>query len=158
MSKICFCLFSLVIIGFFCVPGESQTNEDKYFQELIAGKFGGFIVEYYCKGSFTKEGATEYAIGATRSDKDMGTYFVYTAGGKIIRLSDFKGGLDLQCLTPARAEQLNNSIQENEIVHGHIRTDLKKDIICGFIDNTTSQCWAYDEEKNDFFEVGAWAT
>jgi hypothetical protein len=158
MPRICFYFLSLLITGSFCVASESQTNEDKYFQELIAGKFRGFAVEYYCEGSFTKKGATEYAIGATRSETDGGAYFAYTADGQIIKLSDFRGGLDLQCLTPTRAKALNKSIEENDIVHGRIRADLKKDIICGFINNTTSQCWAYDEETKDFFEVGSWTT
>jgi hypothetical protein len=127
-------------------------------QELaaLAAKAALAPIVTFCRAEFQsgQRGSFAVAVGA---DGD-GRYLALDADGRVTRLSAFKGGADLSCYTRPEAARLDRSIRQSETIHGQVTPRWNTTVVCGFIDDTTAQCWQYSPVDRTFVTVGGWTT
>ena len=89
---------------------------------------------------------------------DGGRYVILYADTRVTELAAYKGRADLSCYTRAAAEKLNRTIRESDTINGQIAPRWDTPVICGFIDDTTAECWQYSPNNRLFMKVGGWTT
>ncbi len=137
---------------------KPDTQKLADLDRIVKAEHPGLLVSFYCVGRFTQRDTDEYAVGATRgNDGKTGSYFVSTGDGRLVKLSDFTGGLDLQCMTNDEARKLNPVIRESGL-HGRIPDSHPYGTVCGFVEATAATCWGYDEKRKIFTAAGGWVT
>lgn len=137
---------------------KADAQELAKLDQIVKAKHPDLAASFYCLGRFTQRDTDEYAIGARQSnDKKHGSYFVYTRDGMLVKLSDFNGGMDLQCMTNDEAKKLNPVIQRSGM-HDRIPDSHPYGTVCGFVEATTATCWGYDEKMKIFSVAGGWIT
>lgn len=139
------------------VAQDADPPTTERLQAMLDEQGAGLTLGDYCVGDLTGTGGTEFAFAATVPNEDTGAYFAFAAGA-VLRLADFTGTPELQCLDSSQAGQRDRAIRDSEGITGSVPETYSAHIVCGFIDNTEANCWAYDNSAKSFVKVGWWMT
>ena len=124
---------------------------------LLLGKtkLPGEIVAW-CGAELRAGEPRAFALALNRAEG--GRYVMLHADTHVSPLAAYKGRADLSCYTRAAAEKLNRTIRESGTINGQIAPLWDTSVICGFIDDTTAECWQYSPISQLFMKVGGWTT
>ena len=89
---------------------------------------------------------------------DGGRYVILDAESRVRALARYRGQPDLSCYTRAEAEKLQRTIQQSDTIHGQIAPRFSTTVICGFVEDTTAECWQYSPANQMFVKIGGWTT
>ena len=109
-----------------------------------------------CRAEFQSGRSGAFAAALTRAAG--GRYVALHEDGRSAELASFKGKPDLSCYSRAEAEKLDRSIRQSETIQGQITPRWNSTVVCGFIDDTTAECWQYSPTSRMFVRVGGWTT
>ena len=111
----------------------------------------------WCRGEFipNRRGAFAAAIG---SPSGGGRYVVLHGDATVTELARFASGPDLACYTRAAAAKLDTTIKRSETIQGQVRPRWNTTVVCGFLDDTTAECWQYSPGARKFVKIGGWTT
>ena len=112
----------------------------------------------WCSGEFRSGRPRAFAAAIPAENGSGGRYVVLEADGSAAELATFLEGADLSCYTRSEAEKLNGTIRQSETIQGAIAPRWRSTVICGFIDDTTAECWQYSEAAKAFVKIGGWTT
>ena len=113
-------------------------------------------VTAWCRAEFRSGRRGAFAVAVTRAGG--GRYVALGEDGRATELTPFSGKPDLSCYSRAEAEKLDRSIRQSETIHGQITPRWNTTVVCGFIDDTTAQCWQWSPTDRVFVRVGRWTT
>jgi hypothetical protein len=113
-------------------------------------------VAAWCAAQYRPGAPGALAVAVTASGG--GRYLALDADGKVSTLAAFAGPPDLACYTRAAAEDLSRSISTYDTIEGAITPSFDTTVVCGFVDDTSAQCWQFAPETRTFVVVGGWVT
>ena len=136
---------------------SAQANPPADLPEMIAGaRVDGRLVAW-CRGQFQDRRAHGYAVAVSLA-AGGGRYLAVDRAGVVGDLAPFKGAADLACYTPAEARKLDASIRSSETISGRIAPLFATTVVCGFVNETSAQCFQYSMKARAFVKVGEWQT
>jgi hypothetical protein len=122
---------------------------------LGRSKLAGQIVAW-CGAQLREGQPRSYALALTTAAG--GRYVILDTDTRVKELAAFKGRADLSCYNPAEARTLDRTIQQSDTIHGQIAPRWNTTVVCGFVDDTTAECWQYSPANQLFMKVGGWTT
>ena len=115
-------------------------------------------VAAWCRAEFQAGRRGAFAVAVT-SASGGGRYVALQADGHAVELAAFKETPNLACYGRAEARTLGRSLQQSaDIVQGNLAPRWNTTVVCGFIDNTSAECWQYSPDARAFVSVGRWVT
>jgi hypothetical protein len=87
-----------------------------------------------------------------------GRYVVLDADGTVLELGAFDGKPEVSCYSPAEARKVDDRIQHSETIHGRITPRWGTSVVCGFVTDTSAECWQYSPTDHVAVKVGEWVT
>jgi hypothetical protein len=122
---------------------------------LSNAKIDGTVASW-CSGEFRAGERDSFAVAlATPAG---GRYMALEGNGRSTQLATFKGRADLSCYSRADAAKLDQSIRQSDTIHGQVTPRWNTTVVCGFIDETTAECWQYSPNARTFVKIGGWTT
>ena len=112
----------------------------------------------WCNGEFRSGRPHAFAAAIPAENGSGGRYVVLEADALAAEIAAFIEGADLSCYTRSEAEKLNATIRQSETIQGEIAPRWNSTVICGFIDDTTAECWQYSDAEKAFVKIGGWTT
>jgi hypothetical protein len=122
---------------------------------LGRSKLTGQIVAW-CGAQLREGEPRSFALALTTAAG--GRYVILHTDTRVKELAAYTGRGDLSCYTPAEARTLDRTIQQSDTIHGQIAPRWNTTVVCGFIDDTTAECWQYSPANQLFMKVGGWTT
>ena len=113
-------------------------------------------VAAWCAAQYRPGAAGSIAVAVTAPGG--GRYLALDADGNVSALAAFVSAPDLACYTRAAAVDLDRSIKASDTIQGEITPRFDTTVVCGFVDDTSAQCWQFAPETRTFVVVGGWVT
>jgi hypothetical protein len=124
---------------------------------LLAKSGVGGKVTAWCRAEFRGGQRGAYAV-ALASRSGGGRYLALEPDGRRTELGTFTGDADLSCYSRAEAETLDGTIRQSETIRGRVVPRWNTTVVCGFLDETSAECWQYAPASRTFVKVGQWVT
>lgn len=148
-------------IGVACGSSDVARNADprqppaELIALIAAAKLEGTI-SAWCRAEFREGEPGGFAIAMTSGPG--GRYVAIDADGRTNDLASFTSQPDLSCYSRREADGLNASIGQSDTIHGQVTPQWNTDVVCGFVVDTTAECWQYSPADRRFANVGGWTT
>jgi hypothetical protein len=113
-------------------------------------------VTSWCAAQFRPAQTGAYAVAVNAAAG--GRYIALEPDGRTTELGRFTGRPDLSCYSRDEAQQLDGAIRTSETIRGAITPRWDSTVVCGFISDTTAQCWQFSPAEDMFVRVGEWTT
>jgi hypothetical protein len=113
-------------------------------------------VTAWCRAEFQPGHPDAFALAV--ASVAGGRYVALDADGNVTELASFTRSADLSCYSRAEAEHLDVTIRQSDTIHGRITPRWNTTVVCGFIDDTSAECWQYSPGERAFVRVGQWIT
>ena len=151
------CVVTLFVLGLAAASIAAAQEMPSELAALVAKARLNGSVAAWCRAEFRSNHPGAFAVGVTSADRG-GRYIALDSDGRVTELGFFKRNADLSCYSRARAEKLDVTIRQSNTIHGHITPRWNTTVVCGFIDDTSAECWQYSPADRAFVKVGQWIT
>jgi hypothetical protein len=145
-----------MVIAWPMIPLTAVQKTPAELVALVAKARLDGTVTAWCRAEFRSGRPGAFAVAVTRAPG--GRYIALQEDGRATELASFSRKPDLSCYSRAEAEKLDRSIRQSETIHGQITPRWNTTVVCGFVDDTTAECWQYSPTDRLFVRVGRWTT
>jgi hypothetical protein len=148
---------SLVLLLAAMVPVQSATSAPPDALVALASKAKiQEPIAQWCAAEF--QAGQRGAFAAAVTSPTGGRYLALDTDGRVAVLASFTGRPDLSCYTTTEVATLNRSIRESATISGQVTPRWSTTVVCGFVENTSAECWQFSPVARLFMKVGGWTT